>query len=62
MTRYRSGGVGGTEKDGLKGVGGLVCDLDDDPPINVSLCRCAGDLIVGGAPIVADCPRSRAGV
>ena len=36
VTRYRSGGVGGTEKEGLKGVAGRVCGLELVPPMNVS--------------------------
>lgn len=50
MTRYKSGGVGGTEKDGLKGVAGLVCGREFVPPMKVSAapCRVLGEVTGGG--------------
>ena len=36
MTRYKSGGVVGTENEGLNGVGGLVCGREFVPPMKVS--------------------------
>lgn len=57
VTRYRSGGVPGTEKDGLNGVGGLVCGRDV-VPMNVSMLLCLvppGDVTCGGGIALFEC-------
>jgi hypothetical protein len=62
VTRYKSGGVAGTEKDGLNGVGGLVCGREFVPPIKVSwFCLAPGDES-GGAAIATFCVVSLEGV
>ena len=62
VTRYKSGGVAGTEKDGLNGVAGLVCGRELEPPMKASFCLEFGD-VTGGAAIGAILwPGSRDGV
>ncbi len=52
MTRYKSGGVAGTEKEGLNGVAGRVCGREFEPPIKASFGLEFGD-VTGGAAIGA---------
>ena len=59
VTRNRSGGLLGTEKDGLKGVGGLVMERDVRPPMSVSVVgRGGGAEVTGraGAPMTVTRP------
>lgn len=52
VTRYRSGGVVGTENDGLKGVAGRVCGREAVPPMNVSaFCLEFGEVTGGGIAV-----------
>lgn len=46
--------MGGTEKDGLKGVAGRVWGREFVPPINVSAapCRALGDVTGGGCMVL----------
>ena len=51
MTRYKSGGVLGTENEGLNGVAGRVCGLLLVPPMKVSPDFVFGE--VSGGPMAA---------
>ena len=63
MTKYKSGGVAGTEKDGLKGVAGLVCGREPLCPMKASvLCRLLGEVTGGAAMGCKPLPISRLGV
>ncbi len=57
VTRYRSGGVVGSENDGLKGVAGRVCGRDAVPPMNVSaFCLALGEVTGGGIVVCTGSP------